>query len=122
LAFGLPIIFLSKNDINVQLFKFLTTSIHFTPMKFIDVYAGAYIGIVVINNQEWFYTSGLEEREDSSLRQFDAGWRLGTTVWLKRIGIGLEYYNGIINTDTITGPEFVFTNRAFSLVGKYLIE
>ena len=96
---------------------------HFTPANFIDISLGAYGGFAVNSNEKWHFTSGVDERdEENNLRQFDAGAKLSASFWLNRIGLGLEYYHGFVNTDTETGPDFVFTNRAVSLSAKWTMK
>ena len=96
---------------------------HVTPVRFIDISFGLYGGIAVNSNEEWHFTSEVDVKdEEQNLRQLDVGAKFNISFWLNRIGLGLEYYHGFVNTDTETGPDFVFTNRAISLSAKYIMK
>lgn len=95
--------------------------IHIMPTKFIDLSAHAYFGVGG-GKEKWHFDTGVEERDETDLREMDAGAKLGATVWLKKIGLGVEYYHGLLNTKKGTGSNFVFTNRAYSVVAKFIIE
>lgn len=95
----------------------------FTPVKFIDIYADASLGVLIKNKTKWFYRTGVEEGRYGSLRIFDIGAKFGVNVWLNRIGVGVEYYHGLINTDMDidVGTEYISTNHAFAITAKYTI-
>lgn len=96
-------------------------NLHLTPTEFIDISLGGYAGIAVDSNEEWHYASGVDERDkENNLRQLDAGTKLNVSLQISRIGLGLEYYHGLI--DTHIEPEFTFTNRAISLSVRYFME
>ena len=95
--------------------------IHLKPTKLIDLSAHAYVGVGNSKSQ-WHFNTGVEERENPNFRGVDAGAKLGATIWLKKIGLGAEYYHGMVNTDKSTGPTFVFNNRAYAVTAKFIIE
>lgn len=98
-------------------------NLHVTPVQLIDISIGVYGGIAIGSNEKWHYVSEVEEREkEDNLRQLDIGAKLNLSLWLNKLGLGLEYYHGVVNTNTVTGSDFIFTNRAISISAKYIME
>lgn len=119
---------LSKNTIftNVKKihinFNYINTNMTINLMAFkgFHIKAGGYIGGLVEANQNRLFDNDEYFKEDiNDTTKIDAGTVLGAELKLKKFGISLEYYGGIINNDSDVVGDFIFLNRGTALILGY---
>jgi len=107
-------IHINRNYINVNM------TVNLTAIKGFHIKAGGYIGGLVESNQNRLFDNDKYFKEDlNDTTKFDAGTVLGAELRLKKFGISLEYYGGIINNNNDVVGDFEFLNRGTALILGY---
>lgn len=101
-------------------YVFGNLSVNITPIKFFDIHAGVMLGGPVIKSLSYRGNGVNESEELPNVTNFDGGIFYGANVWLGKLGLTLEVYQGAVGSYFNSTSNINIKNRSVAVWANYL--